>query len=352
MRHEANRAIPPRRYNRALRPGSRIGATGPDRHAAAQPCRPSARRTSPSSTPKTSGSPTLDGKNPRRLTTDLGVESHPVFSADGQTIAFSAQYDGNTDVYTIPLAGGSADAPDVRTHRPDTVRGFTPDGKGVLFSSNRHVYSQPPSATLHGAALGRHADAVADPVGLRGRLLAGRRVHRLHAGPRRHVAVEALSRRHALADLDLQRQDARGRRDRRSRRTAATTSTRTGSATRSTSAPTAPASTTSSPTTPASKEVKPVTQFTDFPVLDINTDGKKLIFEQAGYLHLLTPGESQPQRLKVGIAIDDAEARPRFAKGSKYVRDVSSLAERARAWRSSSAARSSPSPPRRATRES
>ncbi len=53
----------------------------------------------------------LDGKNPRRLTTDIGVESHPVFSPDGQTIAFSAQYDGNTDVYTIPLAW--------RSHRRD-----------------------------------------------------------------------------------------------------------------------------------------------------------------------------------------------------------------------------------------
>ena len=39
-----------------------------------------------------------------------------------------------------------------------------------------------------------------------------------------------------------------------------------------------------------SKEVKPITHYTDFPVLDINTDGKKLIFEQAGYLHLLTSG--------------------------------------------------------------
>src|SRR5262249_23655229 len=49
----------------------------------------------------------LDGSNVRRLTSDLGVESNPVFSPDGQTLAFSGQYDGNTDVYTIPLAGGS-----------------------------------------------------------------------------------------------------------------------------------------------------------------------------------------------------------------------------------------------------
>src|SRR6187397_1407139 len=47
-----------------------------------------------------------DGKNPRRLTSDIGVESRPVFSPDGTLIAFSAQYDGNMDVYTIPVAGG------------------------------------------------------------------------------------------------------------------------------------------------------------------------------------------------------------------------------------------------------
>src|SRR5262245_22261516 len=49
----------------------------------------------------------LDGKNSRRLTSDIGVESYPVFSPDGQTIAFTAQYDGNPDVYTIPITGGS-----------------------------------------------------------------------------------------------------------------------------------------------------------------------------------------------------------------------------------------------------
>ena len=48
----------------------------------------------------------LDGRNPRRLTSDIGVETNPVFSPDGQTIAFSAQYDGNLDVFTIPITGG------------------------------------------------------------------------------------------------------------------------------------------------------------------------------------------------------------------------------------------------------
>src|SRR5215211_3071135 len=48
-----------------------------------------------------------DGKNPRRLTSDIGVETYPNFSPDGSLIAFSAQYDGNTAVYTIPVTGGT-----------------------------------------------------------------------------------------------------------------------------------------------------------------------------------------------------------------------------------------------------
>src|SRR5262249_925905 len=82
----------------------------------------------------------LDGRNVRRLTSDIGVESHPVFAPDGKTIAFSAQYDGNTDVYTIPVDGGS---PTRLTWHPDAdiVRGWTPDSKAVLFSSGRNVFT-------------------------------------------------------------------------------------------------------------------------------------------------------------------------------------------------------------------
>ncbi|HEY7862319.1 MAG TPA: peptidase S41, partial [Thermoanaerobaculia bacterium] len=68
------------------------------------------------------------------------VESSPVFSPDGRWIAFSANQDGNNDVYVVPSSGG---VPRRLTWHPgsDLVQGFTPDGKSVLFSSPRAVYT-------------------------------------------------------------------------------------------------------------------------------------------------------------------------------------------------------------------
>jgi tricorn protease len=76
----------------------------------------------------------------RRLTTDQGVESNARFSPDGKVIAFSAHYDGNTDVYSIPVSGG---APTRLTWHPDAdlVQGFSPDGSAVLFTSPRAVFT-------------------------------------------------------------------------------------------------------------------------------------------------------------------------------------------------------------------
>ena len=76
-----------------------------------------------------------DGGQAIRLTTHEGYESLPHFSPDGQWIAFSAQYDGNTDVYLIPADGGEARR---LTWHPggDFVQGWTPDGD-VLFRSGR-----------------------------------------------------------------------------------------------------------------------------------------------------------------------------------------------------------------------
>src|SRR5215469_12035613 len=68
----------------------------------------------------------------QRLTSGAGIKTDPVFSPDGSKLAFTADYDGNLDVYVMPASGG---APRRLTHHPaaDIVVGWSRDGKQVLF---------------------------------------------------------------------------------------------------------------------------------------------------------------------------------------------------------------------------
>ena len=79
----------------------------------------------------------------RRLTSFQGQTQNPKLSPDGTLIAFSAEYAGNTDVYTVPVGGGQ---PMRLTWHPsaDMVQGWTPDGKSVMFASPRASWA--PSA--------------------------------------------------------------------------------------------------------------------------------------------------------------------------------------------------------------
>lgn len=77
-----------------------------------------------------------NGGDAVRLTSFIGTEQAPHFSPDGRWIAFSGQYDGNTDVFVIPAEGGE---PRRLTWHPgaDVVTGWTPDGSSVVFRSGR-----------------------------------------------------------------------------------------------------------------------------------------------------------------------------------------------------------------------
>lgn len=72
----------------------------------------------------------------RRITSHPGEEYAARFSPDGKTLAFTAQYDGGSDVYVMRTDGG---APKRLTWDPFIARvvGWTPDGKSVLFRSRR-----------------------------------------------------------------------------------------------------------------------------------------------------------------------------------------------------------------------
>jgi tricorn protease len=80
-----------------------------------------------------------EGGDSRQLTTG-GHEGLPIFSPDGNWIAFTGQYDGNVDVYVMPADGGE---PKRLTWHPgnDIAVGWTPDSKRVLFRSDREAYA-------------------------------------------------------------------------------------------------------------------------------------------------------------------------------------------------------------------
>jgi tricorn protease len=94
----------------------------------------------------------LDGGIARRLTSDPGYEMFPRFSPDGKTIAFTAQYDGNTEVYVMPATGGlpkrltytatlSRDDISDRMGPNNMVMTWTPDGKRIIYRSRDISYN-------------------------------------------------------------------------------------------------------------------------------------------------------------------------------------------------------------------
>ncbi len=88
----------------------------------------------------------------RKLTNHEGYEMFPRFSPDGETIAFTAQYDGNTEVYTMPAIGGAPtrltytatlgrDDVSDRMGPNNIVIGWSADGEKILFRSRMQSFN-------------------------------------------------------------------------------------------------------------------------------------------------------------------------------------------------------------------
>ncbi len=93
---------------------------------------------------------TTSGGVARRITTSRGLELFPHFSPDGKWIAFTAQYDGNFNVYVIPAQGGQPRqltfVPDVgpipeRMGPNNEVIAWTPDSRRIVFLSRRDTFN-------------------------------------------------------------------------------------------------------------------------------------------------------------------------------------------------------------------
>jgi tricorn protease len=92
------------------------------------------------------------GGTARRLTSHEGFEMFPKYSPDGKWIAFTGQYDGNTEVYVMAASGGvprrlTWSATLVRDDVADRmgpnniVMGWKHDGKHVVFRSRMHSFN-------------------------------------------------------------------------------------------------------------------------------------------------------------------------------------------------------------------
>ena len=139
----------------------------------------------------------LDGSGVQRITSGPGVKMRPAFSPDGALLAFSAELDGNLDVYVVPAAGG---VPKRLTWHPgrDVVQGFTPDGKSVLFTSPRAAFNNRHTQLFTVPVEGGLETALSDPVREPRRVLARREDDRLQPERPSAPAVEALPRRRGL----------------------------------------------------------------------------------------------------------------------------------------------------------
>ena len=261
-----------------------------------------------------------DGSNPRRLTSHPGDETDPSFSPDGTLVAFSASYDGNVDVYVIPVEGGE---PRRLTWHPgdDVARGFTPDGK-VLFSSQRAVFSRRHSQLYTVDPKGGVPEVLPAPSADSGAISPDGRF--LAYNPLRDVFRQwknyrggTASRIWILKLADLSRVEipkpAPGCNDTDPMWAGGLLyflSDRNGEFNLYSY-------------DPSTNKVVQRTHHAGFPIANASAGDGRVIYEQAGWIHVYDPVAGQSKRLVIPAAADFAETRPRLASGVKYLRGAS-----------------------------
>jgi len=113
----------------------------------------------------------VSGGTAQRLTSHPGMEQFAALSLDGATVAFAAEYEGPSEVYTMPSTGG---LPIRHTFDGSEPRmcGWTPDGR-ILYRTTRHstlpsqqlVRLDPRTGHREFVPLAQAAEGVYDPEG-------------------------------------------------------------------------------------------------------------------------------------------------------------------------------------------
>ena len=259
-----------------------------------------------------------DGSYPQRITVSDGVESNPVFSPDGSMIAFTGQYDGNTDVFVIPTAGG---VPKRLTWHPgaDLVRDFSPDGKKVLFASQRNSFTnrynqlftvdvstgaeeQLPIPNAFWASYSPDGNSIAYTT------IADRfeQWKNYRGGTMSRIWLYN-TKDHSVTEIPKPKGGSNDSKPVWKGNKVYFRSDRNGEFNLYSF-------------DPSSKNVNQLTKFTDFPISSIEGTANQIIFSQGGYLHIYNAANENTSKLKIGIAADLLDQRARFVKGDQYIR--------------------------------
>jgi tricorn protease len=266
-----------------------------------------------------------NGGQARRLTATPEVETDPRFSPDGSQIAFTRTTGNNTDVYVVPAPGGE---PRRLTYHPNLDRavGWSPDGRRVLFGSNRisaphssylRVWSVPVDGGFEEPLpMPRAFTAAYSPDGRRiayeefstpfiaawyevseWRHYRGGRTHPIRLFNVADNSVEKLPWQNSndsdpmwigntvyfLSDRGHTKNLFAYRTD--------------------------------------TKELRQLTQHADFDIKNASAGADAIVYEQAGYIHLLDLASGTSKQLNIQVVGDFPWARPQFKRVASMIRE-------------------------------
>lgn len=251
-----------------------------------------------------------DGGDARRLTSNEGAESNPHFSPDGKLIAFTGQYDGNTDVYVIPAEGGQ---PQRLTWHPgaDQVTGWTPDGEFILFATSREGVLPTRESKIYKINKRGGVEealpiprAVAGEISEDGKYIAYQQIgfwdpewRNYRGGQAKPIWIVDLKN----FELKMTPQPDNERHTDPvwlnnmvyflSERDYANNVWSFN---------------------PTNNELKQLTFHTDFDAKSLDAGGGQIVYEQGGYLHVLNPANGQTKKLTINVRGDFHWSRPRW----------------------------------------
>lgn len=262
----------------------------------------------------------LKGGAARRLTTHPGLETAARFSPDGKWIAFSGQYDGGgLQVYVMPAEGG---APKRLTWSGGTVQGWTPDSKQVLFKTVADFDRRPVERFFTVDLDGHQPNVLPVPRGVQGSLSPdGQRLAYNSKGK-----VEYYWKRYKGGDhqdlwlADLKSGQFEKLTDFVGRNGAPIWA---GGKVIFESDRGASGITNLYAMDPATKAVEPLTDLKDFDAQQPSTDGRTVVFVQAGQLQALDLGTKAVRPVPVTASTDGWKVAPRPVNPKDWIQAMS-----------------------------